>query len=172
MINLSNKPDWFLTINPKGGVPVLKVEDQVLTDSSDIVSYASQHSKQHLFISSGTTIPGSGIFRAFVEYLKSSSAAEEAVCREKLEYELSLLNHHLASAGTKYICGSNLSPADFDMAPKLYHIQVAGKALKKFEIPSRFSSLLNYMQSVKSSEVWKQTEYPPEYIIQGWKQHI
>ena len=34
-----SKPSWFLKMNPKGQVPVLKVGDEVITESEDILSF-------------------------------------------------------------------------------------------------------------------------------------
>jgi glutathione S-transferase len=41
-IDLANKPDWFLEISPQGKVPVLKIGDRVLFESSPIVEYLDE----------------------------------------------------------------------------------------------------------------------------------
>lgn len=41
-IDLTNKPEWFLAISPRGKVPVLKVDDDVLFESSPIVEYLDE----------------------------------------------------------------------------------------------------------------------------------
>jgi glutathione S-transferase len=41
-IELSNKPDWFLKISPFGKVPVLKINDSVLFESSVINEYLDE----------------------------------------------------------------------------------------------------------------------------------
>jgi glutathione S-transferase len=41
-IDLANKPDWFLAISPLGKVPVLKVGDDVLFESSVIAEYLDE----------------------------------------------------------------------------------------------------------------------------------
>jgi glutathione S-transferase len=41
-IDLENKPDWFLAISPRGKVPLLKVGDDVLFESSAIVEYLDE----------------------------------------------------------------------------------------------------------------------------------
>ncbi len=41
-IDLSNKPDWFLAISPLGKVPLLKVGDEVLFESTVIAEYVDE----------------------------------------------------------------------------------------------------------------------------------
>ena len=41
-IDLRDKPDWFLEISPHGKVPVLKVDDEVLFESSAIAEYLDE----------------------------------------------------------------------------------------------------------------------------------
>lgn len=41
-IDLDNKPEWFLAISPRGKVPLLKVGDDVLFESSAIVEYLDE----------------------------------------------------------------------------------------------------------------------------------
>lgn len=41
-IDLANKPDWFLTLSPLGKVPVLKVDDEVLFESTVIAEYLDE----------------------------------------------------------------------------------------------------------------------------------
>lgn len=41
-IDLSNKPDWFMAISPLGKVPLLKVGDEVLFESTVIAEYLDE----------------------------------------------------------------------------------------------------------------------------------
>lgn len=41
-VNLRDKPDWFLEISPHGKVPVLKVGDEILFESSAIAEYLDE----------------------------------------------------------------------------------------------------------------------------------
>lgn len=42
MVDLSDKPDWFLKISPTGKVPLLRVGDEVLFESAPIVEYLDE----------------------------------------------------------------------------------------------------------------------------------
>lgn len=39
LIDLSNKPTWYKDVNSAGSVPTLEFEEQVMTDSYEIVKY-------------------------------------------------------------------------------------------------------------------------------------
>ncbi|MBT3809851.1 MAG: glutathione S-transferase family protein, partial [Rhodospirillaceae bacterium] len=41
-VNLREKPDWFLEISPHGKVPVLKVGDDILFESSAIAEFLDE----------------------------------------------------------------------------------------------------------------------------------
>jgi glutathione S-transferase len=41
-VDLRDKPDWFLEISPHGKVPVLKVDDEILFESSAIAEYLDE----------------------------------------------------------------------------------------------------------------------------------
>jgi glutathione S-transferase len=41
-INLQQRPDWFMEISPRGKVPVLKVNDEVLFESNAIAEYLDE----------------------------------------------------------------------------------------------------------------------------------
>ncbi len=41
-IDLADKPDWFLAISPRGKVPLLKVDDAVLFESTAILEYLDE----------------------------------------------------------------------------------------------------------------------------------
>lgn len=44
---------WFLEINPRGEIPVLKVGNQVIPDSTRILDFLDSHLKPGMFIQSG-----------------------------------------------------------------------------------------------------------------------
>ncbi len=45
-VDLSNKPDWFLEISPNGKVPVLKIDDTPIFESTVILEYLDETADQ------------------------------------------------------------------------------------------------------------------------------
>ena len=77
----------------------------------------------------------SGILPKFVKFLKSSGS-EQAEKQKDLESDLDELNKFLEENGP-YLGGERVIAADLALSPRLYHIDVAAKALKV-----RLSSIL------------------------------
>jgi len=46
------------------------------------------------------------------------------------------------------------------------------KELKGWEIPSNLTNLHEYIERMQSRDSWKQTYYPPEKVLAGWKAHL
>lgn len=44
--------------------------------------------------------------------------------------------------------------------------------LQGWEVPDMLSDLKEYNQRIRSRDSWKQTYYPEEKVVQGWKAHI
>ncbi|CAL5411632.1 unnamed protein product [Camellia sinensis] len=42
LINISDKPQWFLEANPEGKVPVIKFDEEWISDSDVIVSHIEE----------------------------------------------------------------------------------------------------------------------------------
>ena len=70
----------------------------------------------------------SGILPKFVQFLQSSGA-EQGDKQKALETELEELNSFLEAKGP-YLGGEKIIAADLALSPRLYHIEVAAKALK------------------------------------------
>jgi hypothetical protein len=46
------------------------------------------------------------------------------------------------------------------------------ESVQGWEIPDELSSLKEYNQRIRSRKSWKQTYYPPEKVVEGWKAHL
>ena len=123
-IDLANKPDWFLAISPLGKVPVLKINDVVLFESSVINEYLDEVYPPSLHPADPLQ---KAQHRALVEFssailgtqfqLKMAKTKEDA---EKYEAQLKGQLKHLQSyIGGKFIAGEQYHLVDLACAPLL-----------------------------------------------------
>lgn len=71
-----------------------------------------------------------------------------------------------------FLCSDQWSLADIALVPMLYVCKtVAGhyKGYNKFDL---FPNLKQYMENVFATPEFQSTDYPTEYIIQGWAKHF
>ncbi|KAG8501485.1 hypothetical protein CXB51_003984 [Gossypium anomalum] len=104
LINISDKPQWFLEISPEGKVPVVKFDDKWVADSDVIVGILEEKYPQPCL----KTPPqfasvGSNIFGTFVTFLKSKDAKDGS--EQALLNELKALDEHLKAHVSDYKFG-------------------------------------------------------------------
>ncbi|XP_062106310.1 glutathione S-transferase DHAR1, mitochondrial-like [Humulus lupulus] len=170
LINLSDKPTWFLQVNPGGKVPVVKFDDKWVSDSDVIVGILEEKYPQPAL----TTPPeftsvGSNIFGTFVTFLKSKDSSDGS--EQALLTELKALEEHLKAHGP-YIAGEKVSAVDLSLAPKLYHLDVALEHFKKWTVPAEMTNVLNYKKLLFSRESFEKTKAEKKYIIAGWEPKV
>lgn len=108
------------------------------------------------------------VFGCFARYCKNTEADRDDELKKSLLLALCNLDAHLAQAATPYAAGAELSLTDCFLLPALYHMQVAGRAYKQFEVPPAFDALNAYMTGPLQSELFKRTA-PDEALIRwGW----
>lgn len=106
-------------------------------------------------------------FSFFVRDVASQSNSLE-IELEKID---NYLRENIANEDSKkrfFINGTQMTQLDCSLLPKLQHIRVAGEAIKKFRIPSRFRYLLKYIQSAYESEAFQKSCPPDREIIWNW----
>lgn len=163
-IDLENKPDWFLKISPLGKVPVLKVDNSVLFESSvineylDEVSPPSIHPKDPL---------KKAINRAWIEFCSNLtslcyliSIADNADEYEKKREEIIKNYIQLESfiSNGKFFNGDDFSLVDSSYAPffmRMYYIDKLKdtKTIDNFPKIKNWSNNLLNRDSVKKSVV-------------------
>ncbi|WP_274426680.1 glutathione S-transferase family protein [Chelativorans sp. YIM 93263] len=129
-IDLQNKPDWFLAISPRGKVPVLKVGEHVLFESSPIVEYLDETYPPRLH-------PEDPIRRArHRAWMEIGSAAlgdiwtlETTPEREKFHAATAALKEKLTRLEDElgdgpYFAGENFSVVDAVFAPAFRYFDV------------------------------------------------
>lgn len=169
-----NMPEWISKVNPEGKIPVL-LDLEHLTwhpESNDIVELIEkEYPEPKLAPSKGCNDVIQGVFPAFTEFLKaegSQTQEKEAALRK----ELQAINDHINKSGGPFLSGDHICGACLALAPRLYHLKVATKAIKGWELPSEYSALHNFLAAIQQRQSWKNTAPTEKYVIDGWKQKI
>ncbi|KAK1321722.1 Glutathione S-transferase DHAR2 [Acorus calamus] len=170
LINVSNKPQWFLEANPEGKVPVLELDGKWVADSDVITQLIEEkYPIPPLSTPSEYASVGSKIFSTFVTFLKSKDPNDGS--EQALLNELRALDEHLKVHGP-YVNGENVSAVDLSLAPKLYHLEVALGHFKKWTVPEDLAHVHAYMKSLFSREWFVKTAAAKEFVIAGWEPKV
>ncbi|KAF3433780.1 hypothetical protein FNV43_RR24883 [Rhamnella rubrinervis] len=170
LINISDKPKWFLEVNPEGKVPVVKFDDKWVSDSDVIVVILEEKFPEPPLVTpSEFASVGSKIFSTFVTFLKSKDPTDGS--EQALLTELKALDEHLKEHGP-YVAGEKVTAVDLSLAPKLYHLDVALAHFKKWTVPEDLTHFLNYKKLLFSRESFEKTKAEEKYVIAGWEPKV
>ncbi|XP_058756405.1 glutathione S-transferase DHAR1, mitochondrial-like [Vicia villosa] len=170
LIDVSNKPAWFLEVNPGGKVPVVKFDGKWVPDSDVIVGILEEkYPEPPLVTPPQFSSVGSNIFGTFVSFLKSKDSNDGT--EQALLAELNALEEHLKANGP-YVAGEKVSAVDLSLAPKLYHLTVALGHFKKWTIPESLTNVNNYVKLLFTRESFKKTKAEEKYVIAGWEPKV
>ncbi|KAJ8302177.1 hypothetical protein KUTeg_021164 [Tegillarca granosa] len=179
-IDLSNKTEEFMKLNPDGKVPVLidrHKDNKIVTDSAEITKYIdSQISEPYCKIDyNGPAVEAcSSMFGKFAAFMKNKDDSKTESLKEELVNELRKINDYLKSPthDGKFLLGDTLSEIDCMVLPRLRHVAVSGSHHKGFQIPDEFVALKQYIANGENDQVFKDTSCKPEEIIKGWAKHM
>ncbi|KAJ9175651.1 hypothetical protein P3X46_014188 [Hevea brasiliensis] len=170
LINVSDKPQWFLKISPEGKVPVVKFDDKWVPDSDVIVGILEEkYPEPSLVTPPEFASVGSKIFPSFVKFLKSKDSNDGS--EQALLEELKALEEHLKAHGP-FIAGEKIIAVELSLAPKLYHLEVALGHFKKWTVPENLPYVHNYMELLFSRESFQKTKATTEHVIAGWEPKV
>ncbi|ESQ41664.1 hypothetical protein EUTSA_v10014453mg [Eutrema salsugineum] len=170
MVDLSNKPEWFLQISPEGKVPVVKFDEKWVPDSDVITqSLEEKYPEPPLATPPEKASVGSKIFSTFIGFLKSKDPGDGT--EQVLLDELSTFNDYIKENGP-FINGEKISAADLSLGPKLYHMKIALGHFKNWSVPDSLSFVKSYMENVFSRESFAKTRGQTEDVIAGWKPKV
>ncbi len=140
-INLREKPDWFLEISPHGKVPVLKVDDEILFESSAIAEYLDEMVEPRLHPADAIKRARNRAWTDFVPdfsralskivYAKSKEAMEEGVAQAPKA--IARLEEALANERGNdgpYFNGDQLCLVDAAYAPFLRRFSITEDVLR------------------------------------------
>lgn len=126
-IDLKNKPEWFLKLNPLGKVPVLKTrhqgKDVVIFESAVINTYLDTLSQPPLLhpnpleraIESGLIEVGGAAIFNLKNFRQAASLEEKSSAKEEFFKKMRWLQIHKAKG--KYFRGESFSIMDVSFAP-------------------------------------------------------
>ena len=119
-----------------------------------------------LFISSAQT------FNIFSAWAKNKDSSKDSELKAALTAELERLNEYIGKSPGKLLCSDDWSIADCVLVPRLYHMVAVLKHYKKYTYYNELPHLKAYMETAFASAVFKATDYPKEYILQGWAKYF
>jgi len=85
--------------------------------------------------------------------------------------EVAKLNEALQANGP-YIGGEKICCVDLALSPKLRHMNVACGHYKGLQVPEEGSAVMKYMKLMEKRDSFKQTFYPDDFILEGWKSKL
>ncbi|OVA01708.1 Glutathione S-transferase [Macleaya cordata] len=170
LIDLANKPEWFLKINPEGKVPLIKLDDKWIADSDVITqSLEEKYPDPPLATPPEKASVGSKIFSTFISFLKSKDPSDGT--EQALLNELTSFNDHIKEHGP-FVNGKEVSAVDLALGPKLYHLEIALGHYKKWSVPDSLPYMKSYMKRIFSMDSFIKTRAQPEDVIAGWRPKV
>lgn len=171
LVDLGNKPDWLLEINPLGKVPVLRTgENEYMPDSDDICAFLEkEYPDQALGTPQGVKEVGSKVFPSFIAFLKSKDSSDGT--EQELLEQLQALNDHLVKAGP-FVGGQTVCTVDMALAPKLHQMDLVLKKFKNWEVPEEMKAVKKYIALMRERPSFKATHYDDESVYMGWKKKL
>lgn len=164
------KPAWLLAEPYEGRLPCLAHDGEAHVESDEIVRYVN-----FFFPEPPLTEPTDAgraatarLFPATARFLKNTNPANRAELEEDLVAQLRTLDEHLAAEGTPFLGGDAPGVLDCSVAPKLFHLRVAGGHFEQFAVPGELGALAAYMDRVFATDAFTKTACPDEVVTWGW----
>ena len=175
LVNLYDKPKWYLKVNQAGSVPTLEFGDRTITDSYEIVQYLDATYPNPPLKPEGNEeaekVTGN-IFNLFGAWAKHSKDPASAEAEKAFTAELQKINDFMGERPGPFLCGSGWSVADCALVPRLYHISAVAEHFLHYTKHKDMPHLQNYMQHTFNTDEFKATDYPSEWILTGWAKYF
>ncbi|MBD62656.1 MAG: glutathione S-transferase [Gammaproteobacteria bacterium] len=154
-VELKNKPDQMLKISPKGTVPVLKIEDTVIDESLEIISWAmkSQPSKAHQFTKREQLKSFKLIklfdseFKFHLDRYKYSSRFDTDPKTHRKECKILLEDLDLQINSFPWIFGKKVSLLDISILPFIRQCKIANPDWFNSQNFTKVIALLNHFEN-------------------------
>ncbi|CAA7042651.1 unnamed protein product [Microthlaspi erraticum] len=171
LINVTDKPQWFLDISPEGKVPVMKLDGKWVADSDAIVGILEdKYPEPSLKTPPEFASVGSKIFGAFVTFLLSKDANDGS--EKALVNELEAFDSYLKTHSGPFVGGEKPTAVDLSLAPKLYHLEIVLAHYKNWSVPESLTNLRNYANALFSRESFVKTKAEHKFVVAGWASKV
>lgn len=171
LIDLSNKPDWFLEISPTGKVPVLQTTDGVIFESSVIVEYIEEITNRPLHPASPFE---RAQHRAWMEFgsgvLSDISGLYSALDKDTFEQKAATLRNKFETLEVKleeapYFAGETFSLVD----------AVFGPIFRYFDAFEHLANI-SLLEDLPKIDIWRKalSERPSvqSAVAQSYQEHL
>lgn len=112
------------------------------------------------------------IFTVFSNWVKIKDEATVKEREQKFTDELNKIDSYLGSRSWAFLCSDQWSIADCVLVPRLYHIYAVAVNLMDYQGFDTMPNLKAYMEHAFSSDVFKATGYPVDYVLKGWAKYF
>ncbi|KAI4302375.1 hypothetical protein MLD38_038127 [Melastoma candidum] len=172
LVDLGNKPQWFLDISPEGKVPVINIDGKWVADSDVIVRILEEkYPESSLVPPPEFASAGSTLFSPFVKFLLNKDPKAEDETKQAFLKELKTLDGHLQANGP-HIAGPKVTSIDLSLVPKLYHIDTTVGHFKNFNAFDGLVHVNNYVGLWFQSKSFKATAATKDLVIAGWSKKV
>ena len=184
------KPDWFLSINPRGKVPTLRVptaDYAVVYESAICNEFLCDYAKS--IQQKQTLMPSDPFVRAkirllndhcdnvfaktqFTYLMNKESDKDDELCAE-IESALNTYEEALDKNKGPYLLGDNFTLADIHVFPFIQRLVITLKYYKGYELPKeKFPKLLAWIDTCLARESVKQSSMSDSKTIEVYGRFV
>ncbi|MEP4378270.1 MAG: glutathione S-transferase family protein [Alphaproteobacteria bacterium] len=181
VIDLNDKPDWFLKISPYGKVPVLRHGETVIFESSVINEYIEDIFPDHPLLPKDPADKARA--RIWIDFanvrfvpqlyklLLAQEPEKQAVHAEKLTEALLMMERDgLSQSPGPYWLGDEVSLVDFTFLPHSLRLSVI-EHYRDFRVPDECVKVREWLDLMGQRPSVTEIAPTKERVIQGWSKY-
>ncbi|CAD5113373.1 DgyrCDS2545 [Dimorphilus gyrociliatus] len=165
-INLTNKPKWFLQLNPNGATPIIEKDNIIIYESSACCEYLAEMYAKSLIPSDGLTRVR---HRMFIDAFSSVTGKYHDLLFSRVDKSVGMpalrnsLKPYEAEIKDKFFGGSEPVLLDFHMWPFIERFAVLEKTLgEKVMTEDELPKLIKWRKNMEDLDCVKKIRKEPE----------
>lgn len=191
-VEIRNKPDWYLKINPRGKVPAIRVpsdNNEVIYESAICDEYLCDlHNRQNPD-DTPLLMPNDPMQRAkirllndqcdtilnvaFFTFLMNKDESKEEEMKNKLDKILEEYENTLQSNGGPYLMGIEFTLADVHVLPFFLRLLASLRVYKNYYVTKeKYPLLMKWYEVCSERESVKDASISDETIIEAYKKFV